>query len=382
MKKKGTSLLLASLMVLGSAVPSLALNDNHKAQVKRELTEYKPYIKLINPGIANPQEMANKVVADAPVNVINMKVSKNGNDFYLYPTYIENKVELEKTARFAAVVGEETYGMSPIEKTYYITQRITQLLEYNNSDNNEMLSPTAVLKSGEGVCQAYARFADLVFKSVGMETRMIKGTINSGTPHLWNAVKINGEWLGVDTTNADIDETGEVDFNMTLMTKTQMDKLGFVILDSGGVKFTNNPIGTIKQAGLVSIKDQKVYTMVEEGLVSTNVNNPSRVELEMTHLDKFYVIGETVLVLNNGELKTLQGQPIRKNVEETDLRSTGTTLYLKDEIIYSPIVTNPQKVRIMGESFSVKPEKGNIVEVHEGRTNVFKGRNLVLQIVQ
>lgn len=61
-----------------------------------------------------------------------------------------------------------------------------------------------VLVNGYAACEGYSRTAKLLFDEVGIESAMVSGISESfdGTegPHMWNAVKINGDFYYLDCT--------------------------------------------------------------------------------------------------------------------------------------------------------------------------------------
>ncbi len=71
-----------------------------------------------------------------------------------------------------------------------------------------------ILINGYGACEGYSRAAKLLFDEVGIESALVSGISESGDgeegPHMWNAVKINGDFYYLDCTWDDpVSEGGE-----------------------------------------------------------------------------------------------------------------------------------------------------------------------------
>lgn len=71
-----------------------------------------------------------------------------------------------------------------------------------------------ILINGYGACEGYSRAAKLLFDEVGIESALVSGISKSYDgeegPHMWNAVKINGDFYYLDCTWDDpVTENGE-----------------------------------------------------------------------------------------------------------------------------------------------------------------------------
>jgi hypothetical protein len=72
------------------------------------------------------------------------------------------------------------------------------------------------LVKGQAVCEGYARAMKVVLDEMNIPCLLVQGIVRSGenTPqaHMWNYVKVDGEWFGVDATWDDpVDPTGKTD---------------------------------------------------------------------------------------------------------------------------------------------------------------------------
>lgn len=78
---------------------------------------------------------------------------------------------------------------------------------YNTGDRNEesggisIYHPASIIYGNGGVCNAYATLFDLMAREAGLETRFLTGkSLDNGEDHMWNMVKIMGNWYHIDTT--------------------------------------------------------------------------------------------------------------------------------------------------------------------------------------
>lgn len=75
-------------------------------------------------------------------------------------------------------------------------------LEYDSmAGGYSVYTPEAILFGEGGVCEAYAKLFDIMAKEAGLETAYVFGkTLEDGTLHVWNKVKIDDKWYNIDTT--------------------------------------------------------------------------------------------------------------------------------------------------------------------------------------
>ena len=80
--------------------------------------------------------------------------------------------------------------------------------EKNNFKNvdkefQDSFTPYGVLVKQVGVCASYAGAYKLLAEEAGLDCIVVTGYLDGSLPHAWNKVKVDGEWLIVDTTNND-----------------------------------------------------------------------------------------------------------------------------------------------------------------------------------
>lgn len=96
---------------------------------------------------------------------------------------------------------------SDYDKALKIHDFIVTKNQYNRGDNSDMSGgysiyhPASIIYGNGGVCNAYATLFDKLATKAGLEVRYATGTSKkTGEPHIWNMVKIDGNWYNIDTT--------------------------------------------------------------------------------------------------------------------------------------------------------------------------------------
>lgn len=141
-----------------------------------------------------------------------------------------NKKELDLLVR-EWLSGYDFASMSDYEKSYTLQKIIVENIVYDydayyiimNDDpnhiytieeNNRMRSasePIPVMTNKLGVCDGYAHVYHILSRAVGLEALYVPGPLISDAEvsetHAWNMVNIEGTWVGIDTTWADMGDT-------------------------------------------------------------------------------------------------------------------------------------------------------------------------------
>lgn len=86
----------------------------------------------------------------------------------------------------------------------WITHNISYDCAAYKSGDNTLIKASQVLKSRTGMCREYAFLLAALCRDAGLPARVVYGNAVSGAGsgqdlHAWNEVKINGEWLMVDS---------------------------------------------------------------------------------------------------------------------------------------------------------------------------------------
>ena len=117
----------------------------------------------------------------------------------------------QKTSELDAAINSIVSGASavsdPAKQVQYVHKRITESVSYRfetecRPENAGYLRTVYALVTHEGVCEAYARSMQLVLNRLGIPCVPIHGLQTSGAPeaHMWNAVRVAGDWYVVDAT--------------------------------------------------------------------------------------------------------------------------------------------------------------------------------------
>lgn len=117
-----------------------------------------------------------------------------------YPVQ-RDEIELAAQKVIAGLSNPEDEWQTELEIHDYIVDNC----RYELSEPKLVCSSVyGVLVNGYAACEGYSRTAKLLFDEVGIESAMVSGISESfdGTegPHMWNAVKINGDFYYLDCT--------------------------------------------------------------------------------------------------------------------------------------------------------------------------------------
>jgi hypothetical protein len=108
---------------------------------------------------------------------------------------------------------------------------------YSSSKAINTQTATAVWQNKKAVCEGYANLFIAMCKTVGIESRLVKGYVRDYSDselmfpnHAWNSVKINGRWQLLDVTWASINNESNVVGNEALSALYQKHKLDYFFL--------------------------------------------------------------------------------------------------------------------------------------------------------
>lgn len=143
---------------------------------------------------------------------------------YMFVEYEQSKEEmLRKQEKIMKVVKDIvaeviTTDMTELEKEIALNDYLCEHAEYDmkaleNAEKNnfqnvdkefqDSFTPYGVLVNQVGVCASYAGAYKLLAEEAGLDCIVVTGYLDGSLPHAWNKVKVDGEWLIVDTTNND-----------------------------------------------------------------------------------------------------------------------------------------------------------------------------------
>lgn len=158
--------------------------------------------------------------------------SETGTDIWLCSQYSSEELK-EKINAFESaaekIISQAAGGLSPFELELYLHDKLLETCSY---DDAAMEAYTAESTTGEGhetsytaygalvegkaVCQGYTDAMGYLLSAVGIDNTSVFGK-SAGVNHIWNAVKIEGDWYYLDATWDDVEgESGCYDyFNIT-----------------------------------------------------------------------------------------------------------------------------------------------------------------------
>lgn len=117
--------------------------------------------------------------------------------------YVQLKAELDKACNeaIAAVTNPEDKWLTELEIHDYIIDNCRYLMK-----KNDYLCSSAygALVTKEAACEGYSKAAKLLLDRAGVESALLSGTSTGADgsvgAHMWNAVKLNGEYYYLDCT--------------------------------------------------------------------------------------------------------------------------------------------------------------------------------------
>ncbi len=117
-----------------------------------------------------------------------------------------NKEEVEDA--IDRIVSKALKAENDFEKEVIIHDMLCKTVRYDSEfddGNGSIYSIYGALINGHAVCEGYARAFKLLCQTAGLECILITGD-SKGVGHLWNMVKLEGNWYHVDVTWDDLRE--------------------------------------------------------------------------------------------------------------------------------------------------------------------------------
>lgn len=118
-----------------------------------------------------------------------------------------NAALLEFNGKVQSILQSIPSGLSEFDREEYLFSYITKNCTYANTMNEndadwKLYTAYGALVDGQAVCEGYSRAMLLLSGYVGLPSVLIRGT-GDGIPHMWNGIKINGNWYHLDLTWCD-----------------------------------------------------------------------------------------------------------------------------------------------------------------------------------
>lgn len=136
-------------------------------------------------------------------------VSSSEQGYFLTYSFAYNE-NLEQTAQVDAYVETllaqlQLDGKSQREQVELINQAVSRQVEYLDTGHDRDYTAYGAMYDGTAVCQGYSLLADRIMKGAGLDCRIVAGKARdpytgSEGAHMWNIVRVDGDWLHLDTT--------------------------------------------------------------------------------------------------------------------------------------------------------------------------------------
>lgn len=103
-------------------------------------------------------------------------------------------------SKVSEIVEKANLKNSDYEKELFVHDYIIDNCTYEKSDSNPLIYTSyGCLVEGKAVCEGISKAMQLLLTNCGIRCQTITGARNR-EPHMWNIIKINGNWYHVDTT--------------------------------------------------------------------------------------------------------------------------------------------------------------------------------------
>lgn len=206
--KKIITLVLCLCLLITALPLSVSADENfdgaYDAIVKGVLAfEERIYIDQYNISTADFSELFNVIVANEPL-LFNMKMCYYGSSgtkvAYMRPEYAMTQEEYNEAMVFVnaeveAILATIPEGLDDYETALYLHDYIALNFCYDLTYTIRTIYD--FLKEKTGVCAAYTFLYDELLTRIGIENYAVRcQSLN----HVWNEIKINGNWYHVDIT--------------------------------------------------------------------------------------------------------------------------------------------------------------------------------------
>lgn len=162
-------------------------------------------------------------------NVYSYGYNTDGGTYVQLYSYVPqsecNTMVQQLNSKVAAIMKAMPQGLSEFDRELYLFDCITK----NNTYNDAAVTDTSLWKSfcaygalidGKIVCEGYSRAMQLLCSYSGLQCLLVTGQ-GSSQNHMWNIIKINGNWYHLDITWCDQSTTIYNYFNVTDAVITQ-----------------------------------------------------------------------------------------------------------------------------------------------------------------
>lgn len=123
---------------------------------------------------------------------------------YTLEEYRQKSAELR--ARVQSITQKLSPDLSDYDKELYIHDWLINNCKYiiTDADYGEEYTAYGAIVNGKATCEGYSKAAQLLMHEVGIDNYVVGGSATNSSgkaqPHMWNIVKINGNWYNLDVT--------------------------------------------------------------------------------------------------------------------------------------------------------------------------------------
>ena len=157
----------------------------------------------LNSSLSTLIKVWDALICDHPemINIKTIAYTDNGNSVRIVPKYLTTskfslKLKERNMQRKIGKVVKETQGKSEYESEKYVYEWLGKRSAYSKSSNNSDQSAyTAFNTFNNTVCAGYGKAAQILLNNVG-----VNSIININEDHMWNTVKLDGEYYFFDAT--------------------------------------------------------------------------------------------------------------------------------------------------------------------------------------
>ena len=157
-------------------------------------------------------------ICDHPemINITSLRFQNNGDSVIIKPVYLTKSefslnLKVRKMQRKIKKIVKEVEGKSEFEKEKYIYEWLGEKSNYGSGMfNSDQSAYTAFTMMSNTVCAGYGKAAQILLNNCGIESM-----ININDNHIWNTVKLDGEYYFFDatvTSNEGENITGNVSY--------------------------------------------------------------------------------------------------------------------------------------------------------------------------
>lgn len=304
--------------------------------------------KVVIPRLSNEelQEMYVALSYDNPeLYFLGNKCSMTsiGSVNYFVPQYLMVRSDYDASwvaaeAKINQILAGAPSG-SDYDKELYIHDYLVQNCEYSESGSAMVYTMHGVLVDGSANCEGYSRTAQYLLRQLGIYNRLAIGEAEGGTGsaegHMWNVVKIDGDFYNLDITWDDYAVAGSVDFpdnspSHVYFNISTEDMKSTHVADDDAVwsQCKADSFGYFKKNNLIiSTYNTSTENAISQALINAMSNGYNSIELVFT--DKSVMDTSFNHLMNGGMYNIIVSA--NRFVSQANRLSPTTVQYAKDE---------------------------------------------------